>query len=136
MVEKGTKRILSLRIAPGKMNDLKLLEKYRYVFSKATKIMVDRGYTGIKKIFKNAIIGKKSSKNIKLTEEEKKQNRIIARERIENENVIGILKKFRILSGKYRNRRKRMGLRANIIAGIVNYEYCSKVKLMSCAKAA
>jgi hypothetical protein len=32
------------------------------------------------------------------------------------------LKIFRILAEKYRNRRRRFGLRLNLIAGIINYE--------------
>ncbi|MCL6755978.1 MAG: IS5/IS1182 family transposase, partial [Candidatus Rhabdochlamydia oedothoracis] len=57
-----------------------------------------------------------------LTKEEKKQNQEISSERVVNENVIGSLKRCKILSGKYRNRRKRFGLRFNLIAGIYNYE--------------
>jgi len=30
---------------------------------------------------------------------------------------------FRILSGRYRNRRKRFGLRCNLIAALYNFEY-------------
>jgi len=33
-----------------------------------------------------------------------------------------LLKRFKILSDKYRNRRKRFGLRFNLIAGIQNWE--------------
>ncbi|MEJ6485435.1 IS5/IS1182 family transposase, partial [Nostoc punctiforme UO1] len=33
---------------------------------------------------------------------------------------------FRILSSRYRNRRKRFGLRFNLIAGIYNYELSLK----------
>jgi len=32
------------------------------------------------------------------------------------------MKRFKILSDRYRNRRKRFGLRLNLIAGIYNYE--------------
>ena len=39
-----------------------------------------------------------------------------------NENVRGMLKRFKIISDKYRNRRKRFGLRFNLIAGIYNLE--------------
>jgi hypothetical protein len=38
------------------------------------------------------------------------------------ENVLCKIKKFKVLSEKYRNRRKRFGLRFNLIAGIYNYE--------------
>jgi DDE superfamily endonuclease len=76
------------------------------------------GYTGIKKLQKNSRLPKKSSKKKPL--EEKKQNQEISSERVVNENVIGSLKRFKIISDRYRNRRKRFGLR--LIAGIHNYE--------------
>jgi hypothetical protein len=49
-------------------------------------------------------------------------NRQIASERVLNENVIGRLKRFKILSDRYRNRRKRFALRFNLLAGIYNRE--------------
>ncbi|KJV54910.1 IS5 family transposase ISOt6 [Orientia tsutsugamushi] len=39
-----------------------------------------------------------------------------------NENVIGMLKRFKIIADKYRNRRKRFCLRFNLISGIYNFE--------------
>ena len=85
--------------------------------------MVDSGYTGILKLYpKNALIPKKNTKNHKLTNEDKENNRTISKQRIIVENIIGDLKKFRILSDKYRCRRKRFSLRFNLIAGIYNYE--------------
>jgi len=47
--------------------------------------------------------------------------------RILAEHVIGKLKVFRILSERYRNRRKRFGLRFNLIAAIYNFELELKV---------
>jgi hypothetical protein len=38
------------------------------------------------------------------------------------EHVIGQLKVFRILQERYRNRRKRFGLRLSLMAGIYNYD--------------
>ena len=52
--------------------------------------------------------------------EDKKRNKELASERVLNENVIGMLKRFKIISDKYRNRRKRFGLRFNLISGIYN----------------
>ncbi len=46
--------------------------------------------------------------------------------RVLNENVIGIVKRFRVLAEKYRNRRKRFHLRFNLIAGIYNFELQSE----------
>ena len=67
-------------------------------------------------------IPQKKSKKRPLTKEDKKRNREIARRRVANENVIGSLKRFKIISDRYRNRRKRFGLRFNLIAGIYNWE--------------
>ena len=39
-----------------------------------------------------------------------------------NENAISALKRFAIISDRYRNRRKRFRLRFNIISGIYNIE--------------
>ena len=46
----------------------------------------------------------------------------LSSERVINENVIGMLKRFKIISERYRNRRKRFGLRFNLIAAIYNME--------------
>ncbi len=39
-----------------------------------------------------------------------------------SQNIIREIKIFKIVADKYRNRRKRFGLRFNLIAGIYNYE--------------
>ena len=65
---------------------------------------------------------KKKSKKHPLTPEDKKNNRKLSSERVPNEHVIGKIKRFKIVADKYRNRRKRFGLRFNLISGIYNYE--------------
>lgn len=65
---------------------------------------------------------KKKSKKKPLTQEDKKNNRQISSDRVLNENVIGVIKRFKIVNDKYRNRRKRFGLRFSLICGIYNYE--------------
>jgi hypothetical protein len=86
------------------------------------KIITDSGYLGIKKMHSNSDLPKKRSKKNPLTKEDKKTNQELSRKRVLNENVIGSLKKFAIISDKYRNRRKRFGLRFNLIAAIYNFE--------------
>ena len=54
--------------------------------------------------------------------EEKQHNQALARLRVRVEHAIRRFKIFRIFSGRYRNRRKRFGLRINLIAGLLNYE--------------
>ena len=92
-------------------------------WTKGTGGITDSGYTGIKKIQSTTRLPTKRRKGQSLTKEEKQENRKISSERALNENVIGCLKRFKILSDRYRNRRKRFGLRFNLIAGIYNWEH-------------
>jgi len=55
-----------------------------------------------------------------LSEDDKKENRKISSQRVLVENIIREVKIFRIVAEKYRNRRKRFGLRINIIAALYN----------------
>ena len=86
------------------------------------KAVTDTGYQGIRRIHNKSEMPKKKSKKNPLTKEEKKNNRKLASDRVVNENVIGMLKRFKIIADKYRNRRKRFGLRFNLIAGLYNWE--------------
>ena len=78
------------------------------------------------KAFKNAtkrqIFLKNQAKIDPFTLKERQHNGIIARERVVNENVIGMMKRFKIIADRYRNRRKRFALRFNLIAAIYNLE--------------
>ena len=87
-------------------------------------LLTDGGYQGLKKLHTRTQMPKRKSKKTPLTKEDKKNNQHLARERIINENIIGLLKRFKILADRYRNRRKRFGLRFNLIAGIYNLELC------------
>jgi hypothetical protein len=88
----------------------------------AIKSLTDTGYQGIQKLHRNSTLPKKETKNNPLTKEDKETNHHLASERVVNENVIGMVKRFKIIANRYRNRRKRFGLRFNLIAGIYNFE--------------
>ena len=57
-----------------------------------------------------------------MTGQDKRLNRELAQLRIVCEHVNRSLKIFKVLSERYRNRRKRFCLRFNLIAGLHNYE--------------
>lgn len=63
---------------------------------------------------------KKRSKKNPLNMDDKRHNRAISRNRILAENVIGAVKRFKSVSNRYRNRRKRVGLRVTRIAAAYN----------------
>jgi hypothetical protein len=82
--------------------------------------LADKGYQGMRKIHDSSYTPIKKSKKKSLSSTEKDYNRQLAKQRIYVEHVIRCLKVFRILSQTYRNRRRRFGLRFNLIAGLYN----------------
>jgi DDE superfamily endonuclease len=121
-VDKKTAKIICTDVTNGKRHDFRLLKESGVHFSQSTKVITDTGYLGLQKTHLNTFMPKKKSKKNPLTLDDKKQNRELSSQRVLNEHVIGKIKRFKILSDKYRNRRKRFGLRFNLIAGIYNYE--------------
>ena len=122
MVDKKKRRVICTNFSNGKKHDFRLFKESKVRWSKKICGVTDTGYQGIKKICPNVILPKKKRKKHPLTREEKQENKNIASKRALNENVIGMLKRFKIISDRYRNRRKRFGLRFNLIAGLYNYE--------------
>lgn len=76
----------------------------------------------------NTDIPKKKSKKNPLDKEAKKRNREISSERVLVEHIIREVKIFRVAAEKYRNRRKRFGLRINLIAAFYNRSIELKLK--------
>ena len=83
---------------------------------------LDSGYQGILKFHANSETPKKKPRGGELTSDEKEENRRISRDRILIENINAKVKVFKIVANKYRNRRKRFGLRMAMICGIINFE--------------
>ena len=77
---------------------------------------------GIDKIHSNSIVPIRASKKHKLSEDEKWYNNEISKIRIAIEHVNAFIKKFKITSTRYRNRRKDFKLYMALICGIYNFE--------------
>ena len=122
MISEESEEILATFFGKGKIHDYKLYQLSRVRLGKAIRLRTDLGYWGLQTQSLNVIVPKKNSKLHPLTRREKTANRELARKRVKVENVIRRLKIFRILSERYRHRRKRFGLRFNLIAGLHNYE--------------
>ncbi len=84
--------------------------------------MTDTGYQGLQDIHSKIQMPKKKSKKKPLTKDDKKRNRQLSKERVLNEHIIARLKRFKIITDRYGNKRKRFALRFNLIAGIYNLE--------------
>jgi len=122
VVCKSSQRILCTSFCNGKKHDFKLFKESKVRWTNGIHAITDSGYLGIKRLQNTSILPKKRSKKNPLSAEDKQKNRWISVQRALNENVIGKIKRFKILSDRYRNRRKRFGLRFNLIAAIYNLE--------------
>jgi len=122
IVNKAIGNIICTNFANGRKHDFKIFKESKVRINPNNKIVVDSGYQGLQKIHMNTMLPKKHSKKRPLTKDDRKHNHLLASTRALNENVIGLIKRFKIVADKYRNRRKRFGLRFNLIAGLHNFE--------------
>lgn len=122
LVEFETGQIIATAVEKGRVHDFKLLKRSRLPFVWSQLCLADRGYQGFAKIHPGACTPTKKPRNQPLSKVDKQHNRALARLRVRVEHVIRRFKIFRIFSGRYRNRRRRFGLRLNLIAGLLNYE--------------
>lgn len=122
VIEFETGLVLCIDVDKGRVHDFKLLKRSRLPFVSSQLCLADKGYQGFSKRHRAACLPTKKPRNQPLPEAEKQHNRALARLRVRVEHVIRRFKIFRIFSGRYRNRRRRFGLRLNLIAGLLNYE--------------
>ena len=116
-----TGRIVATAFSVGRMHDFKLFQESRVALHPKTECLADSGYLGLKKRHANSRLPNKRSKLHPLTDEQKKDNRQLSRERFVIEHIIRSVKIFRVLAERYRNRQKRFGLRFNLIAALYNF---------------
>jgi DDE superfamily endonuclease len=115
-------------VGKGRPHDFKILAQSKVNIHLEKRVVTDSGYLGLQRTHLDTAMPKKRSKLHPLTKQDKKNNRELSSLRVTNEHVIGSVKRFKIVADRYRNRRKRFGLRFNIIAGIHNYELRNKEK--------
>lgn len=122
VVEQATGAILCTAHGKGRVHDFRLFKQSRLVLPATVQVLADKGYQGIGKLHANSQTPIKKRKGKSLDIAERRSNRDLARHRVIVENVNRRLKIFRILAERYRNRRRRFGLRFNLIAGLYNYD--------------
>jgi hypothetical protein len=123
MADAVSRKILCTAHAEGSRHDFKLYEtSVGAAVSETIKMCADSGYQGLLRLHKNGELPKKKPKGEELTADEKAENRRISRGRVLIENINAKIKVFKITANRYRNRRKRFGLRMALICGLINYE--------------
>ena len=124
VVNKDSREVVAVEVRNGKVHDFRIFKESGVHIPTSNPVIVDSGYQGSQKIHANTQLPKKKKKKQKLTKEDKRANKQLASDRVMNEHINGLLKRFKIFAEKYRNRRKRFGLRVNLLAGIYNFEIC------------
>ena len=123
IVNAKTSEIICTAHAEGSTHDFKLYENsVGSAVADDIKVQGDSGYQGILKLHKNSETPKKKPKGGELTKEEKAENKQLSSERMLVENINAKIKVFKITANKYRNRRRRFGLRMSLICGIINFD--------------
>lgn len=113
------------RHVPGRVSDLVLVRftgVLRQVPSRCT-VRVDRGYESIEQEYPSVLIEKpiRKPRNHRLTALGKAINQMQNRFRVAVEHVLGRLKKYQMLSGRYRGRSERYDDCFAVCAGLHNY---------------
>jgi len=122
VIDGSSKEVICTAHGRGTTHDFALYKQSRLELHESLELLADSGYQGLSKLHDKSRTPKKRSKKRSLTKDERRANRELSQRRIVVENVIRSLKIFRILSERYRNRRKRFSLRFNLIAGLYNFE--------------
>jgi len=81
---------------PGKMHDFRLFKHSRLPLRQRIECLVDKGYQGIQKLHANSKVPQKKPRKGTLSDEAKKRNRELARQRVIGEHVHRKLKIFKI----------------------------------------
>lgn len=118
----ATGKILATAFSSGAVHDFRLFKESGLKLPPHVPLLADAGYQGVAKIHLNSRTPAKKTKLHPLNKEQQLANRILSRQRIVIEHIFRKLKVFRMLSERYRNRRRRFRLRFNLIALIYNME--------------
>lgn len=119
---KDTGLIYEVEIGAGREHDFHLWKRtYEGTPENVTNI-VDLGYLGMDKVHSNSRVPKKSTKKHKLTGDEISYNKALAKDRIFIEHTNSWIKRFKILSTKFRNHLSFFAKFAVLICGFYNFD--------------
>ena len=122
MADSKSGQIICTRIGKGRRHDFHLYKTSKVHIHQDIQVLADSGYQGLQKRHINSLIPKRASKKYPLSKEQKRSNKNINSNRVFIEHTLRKIKIFRIMAERYRNRRKRFGLRLNLIAAIINLQ--------------
>jgi hypothetical protein len=106
----------------GSEHDFSMFKNAKMKLHEMLILLADSGFQGVEDFHCACWIPYKKRKKKPLTIAQKRINKALSRVRVCVEHAIRRVKKFKIFSTRYRNKRKRHGLRMSLLCGICNFE--------------
>ena len=122
VIDVSSKEVLAIFQGKGSEHDFLIFKRSKMKLCEMLILLADSGFQGIDEIHPACWIPKKRSKNKPLTSEQKRVNKALSSLRICIEHVNRRIKRFKIFSSRYRNKRKRHELRVSLLCGVYNFE--------------
>jgi hypothetical protein len=110
----------------GKNHDYSMFKRLfpPEIFPKSITLWLDLGFTGVNKDYPDAsvLMPKKKPRGKELSDEEKAKNKVISSIRVRVEHAIGGIKRMRITTDKFRNKKESFNDKPMLIScGLWNY---------------
>lgn len=121
MIDQTRGYILHTALAVSNEHDVTLARQHPEAFPPGCLCLGDLGYQGLEIEGCRILVPFKKPRQRELEPEQVAFNQVFARFRVKVEHSIRLLKIFRILKERYRNHRRRFGIRLQLITGFVNW---------------
>jgi len=122
VIDVQTKEVLAIFQGKGCEHDFAIFKNSEIKFCEMLILLADSGFQGIENLHTVCWIPHKKSKNKPLSTEQKRINKALSSIRVCVEHVIRRIKRFKIFSSRYRNKRKRHALRMSLMCAIYNFD--------------
>jgi hypothetical protein len=117
----------------GKNHDYSMFKRLfpPKIFPKGITLWLDLGFTGVNKDYPDAsvMMPKKKPRGKDLSDEEKAKNKVISSIRVRVEHAIGGIKRMRITTDKFRNKKESFYDKAMLIHDFRLFRFCCQPKL-------
>jgi DDE superfamily endonuclease len=117
----------------GRIHDYEIFKNKHPTTPPQVENFLDLGYMGVQNDFptvKSVLPFRKSRKKSELSNEEKKYNRKHSKLRVIVENTVSRIKKYGIMSARFRNRLGRYDRTSDIVSGLVNFRIMMRTNRM------
>lgn len=120
-IDAVTLTIIHVSCAVGSVHDFKMFKMIQKWIDGTIELILDKGFQGVADYHTNYLMPKKEYKKNPLSEDEKTVNNFISSIRIPIEHVFCKLKKFKIISTRFRNHLDTFKTKFDFLVGLYNF---------------